>query len=298
LFFTYQETHENQALLSVSRQQQTVSQSDFLEGSGLFTGEKCFLRLCPAPVNTGVLFKRIDLPKNKYIPATLDFVQATPRCTLLGDHEVRVQTVEHLLAALKAYEIDNVIVEISGSEIPILDGSSMLFVDLIEKCGIVEQDLPLHAKTLEQPVYFSQGDIHLIAIPSDEYRISYTLHYPNSSLLRAQFYSTVINPETFKREIAPCRTFALYEEIAPLVEKGLIKGGGLENALIIKDGAILNPEGARFPEEMARHKVLDLVGDLSLMGISFTAHIIAIRSGHASNVQFARKLLNQITMES
>ena len=132
--------------------------------------------------------------------------------------------------------------------------------------------------------------LHLVALPCDEFRVDFTLHYPNSSLLQAQFYSTVVTPEIFEAEIASCRTFAFYEEIAPL-NKGYIKGGGLKSALIIREEMIINPEGVRFPEEMVRHKVLDVIGDLSLMGSGLLAHVIAIRSGHCSNIKLAQKIL-------
>ncbi len=201
------------------------------------------------------------------------------------------------MAAIRAYRIDNVLIEISGPEVPIFDGSSMHFVEMIEYAGICENDGLKEIYSLKTPVFWSQGDIHLIALPSDEYRISYTLHYPHSKLIGTQFYTFALDQEGFKNEIASCRTFSLYEEIAPMIEKGLVKGGSLENAVIIKGGAVVNPEGLRFSDEMARHKVLDLIGDLSLVP-PFLAHVVAVRSGHASNNAFAKQLLNHIKMEN
>lgn len=279
------------------KKQRTLQETISLNGIGLFTGELVSIRLCPAKANTGILFQRIDLPQKPIFPAKLEYVQGTPRCTIIGSQGVFIQTVEHILAALRAFEIDNLLIEISGSEVPVFDGSSSAFVDAIEKARTCEQDAWKQVYQLRTPLYWSNGDIHLIALPSLEYRISYTLHYPHSRLLRAQFYSVLVNEETFKNEIAPCRTFSLYEEIAPLMKKGLIKGGSLENALIIKEDQVLNPEGVRFPDEMVRHKILDMIGDLSLIEYSFSAHIIAIRSGHTSNNAFAKKLLNHIKME-
>lgn len=277
--------------------QRTLRGSVSAAGIGLFTGEKISITLCPAEANSGIVFKRVDLPEQPVLPARSDYVQATPRCTIIGSGNVIVQTVEHLLAALRAYNIDNILIEISGGEVPIFDGSSRHFVELIEKAGICELDVERELYRLRAPIFWSQGDTHLIALPCDEYRISYTLHYPHSSTIGTQFYSFVLDQERFKNEIASCRTFSIYEEIALMIEKGLVKGGSLENAIIIKGDAIVNPEGLRFPDEMARHKILDLIGDLSLVP-PFLAHVVAVRSGHASNNAFAKELLNHIKMEN
>jgi UDP-3-O-[3-hydroxymyristoyl] N-acetylglucosamine deacetylase len=263
---------------------------------GLFTGQSVSLKLCPAEVSSGIIFQRVDLPQRPLLPAKAENVQATPRCTILGKDGVSVQTVEHLLAALYACGIDNVLIEISGAEVPIFDGSSSSFIEAIEEVGLEAQTSTKPIIALSSPLYWSQGDVHIVALPCQEYRISYTLHYPHAKILRSQFYSISVSQETFKSEIASCRTFSLYEEVVPLIEKGLIKGS-LENGVIIKDDQVLNPEGLRFPDEMARHKILDMIGDLSLIGIPFTAHIIAIRSGHASNNAFAKQLFNHIQME-
>lgn len=276
--------------------QRTIRGSISASGVGLFSGEKVSIHLLPAAENTGIIFERIDLPHRPKLPAKSECVQATPRCTMIGNGSAVVQTVEHLLAALRAYNIDNLIIEISGSEVPIFDGSARDFVELIEKVGICELEADKELFKLKSPVFWSQGEIHLVALPSEEYRLSYTLHYPHSSTIGTQFYTVVLNQQRFKTEVAPCRTFSIYEEIAPMVEKGLIKGGSLDNAIIIKDDKIINPEGLRYPNEMARHKILDLIGDLSLVP-PFLAHVIAVRSGHSSNNAFAKELLNHIKME-
>jgi len=181
--------------------------------------------------------------------------------------------------------------------VPIFDGSSLRFVEMIEEAGYCEQGAEKQMMRLKTPIYWSQGEIHLIALPSEEYRISYTLHYPHSKTIGTQFYSFALDAEGFKKEIASSRTFSIYEEIAPMIEKGLVKGGSLDNAVIIKGDEVVNPGGLRYSDEMARHKVLDLIGDLSLVP-PFLAHVIAVRSGHGSNNAFAEKLLNQITMEN
>lgn len=281
--------------LSTSREKQrTIEKSVSLSGIGLFTGVRSRLTLHPAPEGTGIQFQRADLAGSPRLPALVENVIGTPRCTILGNDKCSVQTVEHILAALKAFELDNIIIEIDGPEIPSMDGSAQEFVQIIEDAGTAVLDSTKEVYRLHDPIFWSKGDVHLVALPSEEFRISYTLSYPNSTLLKSQFYSAAINDEVFKEEIAPARTFSLYEEIVPLIEKGSIKGGNLENAVLIKNDAVLNPDGVRYPDEMARHKILDLIGDLSLVGQSVLAHVIAIRSGHFSNTSLARELVNYI----
>lgn len=277
--------------------QKTIENESFISGVGLFTGSKVFMTLKPAGENHGIVFQRIDLPGKPKIQAKLAYVKETPRCTILGDDKINVWTVEHLLSALSAYEIDNVLIEISGPEVPVCDGSSKAFVEMIEQSGIMEQSANKKIINLSKPIYWSQKEVHIVALPSSDFRISYLLHYPKTEILKSQYYTSVVDPYIYKEELSPCRTFSVYEEIEPLLEKGFIKGGGLNNAVIIKDNKILNPDGIRFPEEMARHKILDLIGDLSLLGGKVFGHIIAIRSGHFSNVSFAKKILKLLEME-
>lgn len=277
--------------------QKTLLREAALSGMGLFTGEKVHLRILPAPAGSGILFRRTDLPGSPEIPALLANVREAPRCTRLAKENASVMMVEHLLSALYSYGVDNALIEVEGPEIPAGDGSARVFVDLIEKSGLKSLEAPKNAIRVQSPLYWSEGEVHLIALPCPDFRVSYTMHYPQSPLLRSQYYAFSMNPERYKSEIAPCRTFSLYEEILPLIEKGLVKGGGLENALVIKGDQILNPDGARFPDEMVRHKVLDLIGDLSLIGAPLAAHIIAVRSGHSSNVAFAKTLAKSCKSE-
>lgn len=277
------------------RKQRTLSRPISFSGIGVHTGEQVLMRFCPAPENSGIFFKRIDLPHQPIIEAHVSHVCDTQRSTTLGKENVRIHTVEHVLAALNAYNIDNLCVEISNVEPPIGDGSSRQFVEMIEEAGIKEQNASHAVFKLQQPVYWSDEQIQLVALPYEGLRISYTLNYPSSTLLKAQFYSVVVSPQSFKTEIAPSRTFSLYEEVAVMMDKGLIKGGSLDNAVIIqrepeKQDVVFSKEGLRFSDEMVRHKILDVIGDLGLVGFSFNAHIIAIRSGHASNVQLAKKI--------
>ncbi len=255
------------------------------------------MTLCPAPIDTGIVFQRTDLPGQPTIPARLESVQEWPRCTKLASGSATVQMVEHLLSALAAFGIDNLRIELAGPEIPSGDGSSLLFVRAIEEGEIEIQDRMKRLLTIDRPVFWSDKEVHLVALPSPEFRISYTLHYPQSKIIGSQYYTFLLDSDLYKQEIAPCRTFSLYEEIAPFIEKGLLRGGGLSNALVIQNDQIMNVEGARFPDEMVRHKVLDLLGDLSLIGASLQAHIIAIRSGHSSNLAFAKTIAQMGTSE-
>lgn len=279
------------------RKQRTLRKAVSYSGIGIHTGRTVSMRFVPAPDSTGVVFRRIDLPSKPLIPATVEYVLETSRSTTIGIQDVRVQTVEHVLAAIKASNIDNLFIEIDNIEPPIGNGSSDIFIELIEEAGVVEQDASVKAVALTQPIFYSEGDIHLVALPAAEYMLSYTLSYPEHPLLKAQYHSIKLTPESFKHEIAPCRTFSLYEEVSYLIDKGLIKGGSLDNAVVIKGDAVLSKNGLFFPDEMVRHKVLDLIGDLSLVGIPFAAHVIAIRSGHAANVAFAKKILTAIASQ-
>ncbi len=277
--------------------QKTLQHEASVSGIGLFTGEKVSFKISPLPPDSGIVFKRVDLPGKPRIPALLSFVREAPRCTRLANEKASILMVEHLMSALYAYGIDNAEIQVEGPELPAADGSALTFVDLIEKTGIAIQNTPRKFVAITQPIYWSNGDINLIALPAQEFRVSYTMHYPHSPLLRSQYYSFSLQPLRYKAEIASCRTFSLYEEIVPFIEKGIIKGGGLENALVIQGGRILNPEGARFEDEMVRHKILDLIGDLALIGFPLLAHIIAVRSGHSSNVAFAKTISKTLNLE-
>jgi UDP-3-O-[3-hydroxymyristoyl] N-acetylglucosamine deacetylase len=270
--------------------QKTIQREFFASGIGLFTGEKVSLKISPMPAQSGIIFQRTDLPAKPEIPAHVSFVREAPRCTRLATAKASIYMVEHLLSALGALGVDNAKIEVEGPEILAADGSAQFFVDLIEEVGLQEQPLARRVLKITKPIYWSESEVHLVVLPADEMRISYTMHYPQSAVLGSQFYTLALNAKSYKEEIASSRTFSLYEEILPFIEKGMIKGGGLENALVIKGDQIMNPEGARFPNEMVRHKILDLIGDLSLIGMPILGHVIAIRSGHASNIAFAKTI--------
>lgn len=288
----------NPALKTVVRKQRTLKKPVSYSGIGIHTGQKVNLSFIPAKAGTGIVFKRIDLPGHPLIPATLEYVLDTARSTTIGIKDVRIHTVEHVLAAIKAYDIHNLSIEISSIEPPVGNGSSDVFVDMIEETGIVELDSAVPTVKIDKPVFWADKDIQLIALPHDGYRISYTLSYPETPFLKAQFHTVEVTPENFKNEIAPCRTFSLYKEISALMDRGLIKGGSLDNAVVIQEDSIISKGGLFFDNEMARHKILDLIGDLALVGFDFHAHIIAIRSGHGSNFALAKEIYNHITGRS
>nr|CRI42772.1 UDP-3-O-[3-hydroxymyristoyl] N-acetylglucosamine deacetylase [Chlamydia pneumoniae] len=281
----------------LERTQRTLKREVRYSGVGIHLGKSSTLHLQPAQTNTGIVFQRQSASGNyENVPALLDHVYTTGRSTTLSRGSAVIATVEHLMAALRSNNIDNLIIQCSGEEIPIGDGSSNVFVELIDQAGICEQEDKVSIARLTRPVYYQHQDIFLAAFPSDELKISYTLHYPQSSTIGTQYKSLVINEESFRREIAPCRTFALYNELCFLMEKGLIGGGCLDNAVVFKDDGIISRGQLRFADEPVRHKILDLIGDLSLVGRPFVAHVLAVGSGHSSNIAFGKKILEALEL--
>lgn len=280
------------------RQQKTVQRAEKFNGIGIHTGAEVSINFSPAKAGEGIFFRRIDLPGQPIIPATIEYVVDNSRGTTLGIGDVKIHTVEHVLAAIRAFDIDNVCIDLYGIEPPAGNGSSDVFVSMLEEAGIVELEATRQVISLKNPVWLSHKDVHIVALPSDEYRLSYTLHYPKTEAIGTQYFSFPLTREGFKKEIASCRTFSLYEELTYLMDRGLIRGGSLENAVVINNKAIISKGGLFYPDEAVRHKLLDLIGDLSLVGIPFTAHIIALQSGHATNCAFAKKLYQYLTLEN
>ena len=270
--------------------QSTIKKEISFQGKALFTGEDVSVRLLPAPPGTGVVFYRTDLPGRPSISATTENVQEAVRSTKIGQGSASVQTIEHFMAALFACGIDNLIVEISGPEMPIYDGSSLPFIELIDSVGTIQQNKAKDIYTIDAPCHFSSGEMHLVALPASEFRISYTLHYPQSPYLQSQYFSSLITTDLFRQELAPCRTFTLYEDVLPLIQKGILKNAALEHGVVIDGTKVLNPEGVRFPNEMVRHKVLDIIGDIALLGVSLHVHLIGSKTGHAANHAIAKQL--------
>ncbi len=276
--------------VTLRRNQRTLNTMAACTGVGVHTGHRVTARFLPAPEGTGIVFRRTDLPNQPKVPAQVPFLLDTARSTIIGIGETRVHTVEHVLAAIRGYELDNLIVELSHDEPPILDGSSAPYTRLFEEAGVREQNAPALALEVTAPIHWSNGDVHLVALPYDGFKVSFTLHHPSAEALEYQYRSQEITRESFVNEIAPCRTFCFHKEIAFLQKQGLIKGGSLDNAVVFQGGTVISHEGLRFPDEPVRHKILDLIGDLFLLGCPLQAHVIAIRSGHAGNVAFAQKI--------
>jgi len=271
--------------------QKTIEKKVEIEGIGLHTGEKSRVVFKPAPVNTGIYFLRKDIPDAEPIKADIDNLLDTslyPRRTSIGNEKFQIHTIEHLLSALFAMEIDNIFIEIEGNECPGLDGSAKPFVEILKKAGIKELDEPKEIFYIKEPIYISEDGSHLIALPYNQLKISYTLDYP-SSVLKSQFASYIITPEIYEKEIAPARTFCLKEEVEALKKLGLGKGSDYSNTLVIDKNGVINNE-FRFEDEPVRHKISDLIGDLALLGYSLCAHIIGIRSGHSINTKLIKKI--------
>lgn len=276
------------------RFQNTLAQPISFEGIGLHSGTEVTIELIPAPEDSGILFERTDLAPTVVIPASLDKVVDTQRSTNIGEGNQGISTIEHLMAALAAHQIDNLFIRISGSEVPIADGSSLVFAELIQKVGIAVQSKLKPFIKIVEPLFWSEGEVHIVALPYDGFKVSYTLDFPDAEAIGTQYFSIDINADSFCREIASCRTFGLYHWVAALMDQGLIKGGSLDNSVIVKDKAIFSKQGLRFDNEMVRHKVLDLIGDLALVGYPIQGHIVAVKSGHTSHVGLGKKILQSI----
>lgn len=270
--------------------QHTLAKSATIEGTSLHTGEKVTLTLQPAPENFGFKFRRMDMEDKPFITASVEKVMKVERATTIAEGGVNVHTVEHVLSALTGMGVDNAIIEMDAQEPPIVDGSAMPFVQLIKQAGIQEQTEPRRVFEVREPIHIESRDGSLLTIvPDKKFRISCTNVGPQGRA--TQFYSTEINPATYEKEIAAARTFTFYEDIAHLMEKGLIKGGTLESAIVIRGETAWTKHPLRFEEEFVRHKILDLVGDLTLLGRRILGHVIAVRPGHGPNAELTRALL-------
>src|SRR5216110_585987 len=277
--------------------QHTVGKTASLSGTSLHTDEKVSLRLHPATVDHGIKFKRKDLPDEPTIDARIDNLKMVERATTIGEGSVRVHTVEHVLAALSAMDVDNAIVVMDANEPPIGDGSAQPYVDLIKKAGVIVQEEARKFFDVREPMHVeSKTGALLVLLPCETFRVSCTQAGPNNRF--AQFLSMEITPATFEREIAPARTFVFYEDVKPLMEKNLIKGGSLENAIVVRGEAVLSKEPLRFPDEFVRHKILDIIGDLALVGRRIRGHVVAVKPGHASNADLARSITREQTRRS
>jgi UDP-3-O-[3-hydroxymyristoyl] N-acetylglucosamine deacetylase/3-hydroxyacyl-[acyl-carrier-protein] dehydratase len=298
--------------------QHTIKEELTIAGVGIHTGQAVSMRLKPAEPNTGINFQRVDLAEKPVIKADVDNVIETNRSTTLECNGARVSTIEHLMAALVGMQIDNVLIELDGEEVPILDGSSEPFVEALQKTGITQQSAPKIYYEIHHNITFTDEEkkVEMVALPYHEYRINTLIDF-NSPVLGTQ-HADLKNISLFNDQIASSRTFCFFHELEALLNNNLIKGGDINNAIVVVDRpvtddqveriskifkkqdvkvseeGILNNLQLRYPNEPARHKLLDVVGDLALVGYAFKAHIIANRPGHASNVKFAKKIKDHI----
>lgn len=272
--------------------QRTIQREVSIKGKALHSGENVTLTLKAAPVNTGVVFRRTDLIGKPEIKPEVDLVSEVIRSTTVSSGHAKVQTIEHVLSALQGCAVDNVIVEMDASEPPILDGSAKHYVNLIQEAEPIEQDAEREYIELKAPVSVTRGASSLIALPCDHLKITCTS--ADDRGIHTQHFSISIDPETYAAQIAPARTFTIYEDIEELLKIGKIQGGSLDSAIVIKGDKILSKEPLRFKEEFARHKILDIVGDILLLGKPLKAHIIAVRPGHALNAELCRAILQSL----
>jgi len=278
--------------MPASDRQHTLAKPAAITGTSLHTGEQVTLTLQPAPENFGFKFRRVDLEDKPFIPALVEKVQKVERATTIAEGGVNVHTVEHVISALAGMGVDNAIIEMDANEPPIVDGSSQPFVELIKKAGLLEQKEPRRVFEIREPIYQETRDGTILTIvPDKKFRVSCTNVGPNGRF--TQYLSLEITPESYEKEISPARTFVYYEDIAPLMEKGLIKGGTLEAAVVIRGETLLSKQPLRFPDEFVRHKILDIVGDLMLSGKRINGHVIAVRPGHGPNTEMARAIVAQ-----
>lgn len=272
--------------------QHTLVKSVSLTGTALHTGEKVTLTLKPAPIGFGRKFKRIDLPDEPIIDAHISNVQAVERATTIASGNVKVHTVEHVLSALAGMGVDNALIEMNANEPPIADGSALPYLELIKSAGIVPQEALRTHFTVTEPIHIETKNGSLMTIvPDDTFRISCTQAGPNGRF--TQFMTTEVTPAIYEKEIASARTFVFYEDVKGLLDKGLIKGGSLDSAVVIRGDSIMSKDPLRFQDEFVRHKILDIIGDLALFGPALKGHVIAVKPGHGPNAELSRALAKQ-----
>ena len=275
---------------SQSHLQRTVKRAVSCSGIGLHSGNKVTLRLKPAPSDHGIRFKRVDLDGCE-IPARVAHVAGMQYATGLAQDAAGVETVEHLLAALVSLGIDNVIVELNHAEVPIMDGSAASFVYLVHEAGVKTVSAPRRFLRVMRPISLSRGDKRIALYPSDHFKVTYSISFDHP-LLRHQSRTMRVTEEAFVDEIAPARTFGFLKEVEQLRQKGLALGGSLDNAIVLGETGVLN-NSLRFDDEFVRHKILDVIGDLALVGHPIIGHVVAHRGGHALHAAFAQKILEQ-----
>lgn len=282
--------------MEIKQFQQSIKTPVSFTGIGLHTGQDVTIHCLPAPPNTGICFRRMDLVNQPVIQATAKNIVSTRRCTSIGSVEEgwAIHTIEHLMAAIAMSGIDNLLIEMNSSEPPVTDGSAVVFMDLLRKAGVLQQNAPKKIIQIQEPIYVKENDTTLVVLPYDGVRISYTLVYDHP-VIGTQYADYEISEDVFYQEIAPARTFGFAHEIEALHQKGLALGGSLDNAVLVNETGTVN--SLRFPNEFVRHKVLDLVGDLAVNG-TVKGHFIGIKSGHSLNAELSRLIFLQGRQEN
>lgn len=271
--------------------QQSLQREVSLKGKSLHTGQDVTLTLHPGAPDTGIVFRRSDLHGKPEVRPSSDMVTEVERKTTVAHDHVKLHTIEHVLSALTGMGIDNAVVEIDASEPPIVDGSARPFTTLIRQAGIVTQEKDREVFVLTAPITINEGGRSIIALPHDGLRITCTS--ADDRGIHTQHLTLDLDPETYEAQIAPARTFTVYEDIEALLKKGLIQGASLDSAIVLKGDKIISKEPLRFREELVRHKILDIIGDLALAGVTLKAHIIAVRPGHALNARLTAAIRRQ-----
>lgn len=272
------------------RNQQTLAAAVTCSGIGLHSGQPATITLRPAPADTGIVFMAADCKIS--IPASIEHYVPTELCTAVHGQGFQVQTIEHVLSALAGLEVDNVYIDVSGSEIPVMDGSSAPFVRLIRSVGVVQQNRKQPFLKIMAPIEVAEGPKRVRIEPAPTARITYSIHYDHP-LINTQTYTYECSPHAYESQIAEARTFGFLHEVQALWARGLGRGGTLENTVVLSKTDVVNQSGLRFLNEFVRHKILDLIGDFSLLGASFIGHIIAERSGHALHSKLVQRILEE-----
>ena len=273
-------------------QQQTLNRPASFSGTGLHSGNRVSMTFLPAPPNSGLRFRRIDLDGKPEIEARVENVSETNRSTTLIKGNIKIHTIEHVLAAFAGYGIDNAVIELDANEPPIADGSAREFCKMIQAAGIVPQNEKREPYTVSEPIELEMGETLMTLFPDAGFKLTCTSSDRQGRF--TQFFSTEVTPATWERDLAHARTFCFYEEIEYLIKNGLIRGGSLENAVVIRDDAVLTTEPLRYADEFVRHKMLDILGDLSLLGRPIHGHLVAVKPSHAANCEFVRHIVAQM----
>lgn len=271
-------------------QQRTIRKSTTWTGIGLHSGKVITVTLHPAPAGHGIVFERADIPGRPRVRASYDNVIATELASTVGTNGVRVSTVEHLLAALYGMGIDNILVELNGDEVPIMDGSAEPFVKILKNAGIKKLSRGKKFFIIKKSMMVRENGKWISVKPSKEFRISCAIDYPHPAIGR-QEKEVVVSTSNFAEEISKARTFGFIEDVLAIQAKGLARGGGLHNAVVLDNTGVVNSEGLRFPDEFVRHKILDIIGDIALLGGPLIAHVEAFKTGHELNNKLVKQIL-------